>query len=282
MVRKLVVRGGVIAVTAAGVVIALGRDTPPARLVRRVGDDFGRRARHLRGQLRGVQYRVAGHHPDLDVSDDVLADRVRSSLGPLEKRLDIPHVHVMVEERVALLHGEAPTLEDAETIAEAVLDVPGIMAVESYVHVGLVRGDTRPSEGRHGEPSPALRRLLDAARDAGVTDRGARLAVRSVLGAFVDRLPAGELDHVLAHLPADVTAIAGPPRRTGKVPLRVRTVPQLVAAVTARGGVDPSHAEAITESVLGALRELVPEEARGIRAVLPSDLKKLWDSAVPV
>lgn len=281
MVRKFIVRGAGIGIVVVGVVAAVGKETLPGRLVRHVGNDVGRRTRHLQGQFRGVRYRVAGGHPDLDVPDDVLADRVRSSLGPLEKRLDVPRVHVMVEDRVVLLHGEVPTLIDADTIAEAALDVPGVMAVESYLHVGLTRGDTRPSEGRHGEASPALRRLLDAARDAGATERGATLAVRSVLGAFVDRLPTGELDHMLSHLPADVVAMAGPPHRRGEAPLRVRTVSEFVAAVTARGGVDPAHADAIAESVLGTLRELVPEEARDIRAVLPAELKRLWDSAVP-
>jgi uncharacterized protein (DUF2267 family) len=57
-------------------------------------------------------------------------------------------------------------------------------------------------------------------------------------------------------------------------------VPQLVVAV-ACAGVDAEHADAIAESVLGQLRELVPEEVVDVAAVLPDDLRRFWLSAVP-
>jgi len=278
MIRKNVVRVGGLAIGIVGVVAATGKETPPGRLVRRMGHEVGRRTRHARGMVTGLRYRMSGGHPDPDVPDDVLADRIRSTIGPLEKQLDVPRVHVMVEDRVAMLHGEVPTLVDADTIAEAVLDVPGVMAVESYLHVGLLAGDTRPSAGHHHEPSAALRHLLDAAGAAGATERGAPSAVRSVLSAFADRLPGNQLDHLLAHLPADVAELARAPHRRGRTPHKIRTVPELVAVATARGGIDPSHATAIATSVIGALRSLVPEEARDVRAVLPHELKEFWDS----
>ncbi|MFN8035331.1 MAG: DUF2267 domain-containing protein [Acidimicrobiia bacterium] len=281
MVRRTVVRVGGLAVGVAGVVLATSRSSLPGRVVGQAGAEVQRRVRHVRGRMRGVRYQFRGGHPDEHVSDDILADRIRSELGPLEKRLDVPRVHVMVEDRVALLHGEVPTIEDADTIAEAVLDVSGVMAVESYLHVGLAKGDTRPSEGHQAEASPALRRLLDAAVAGGAAERSSLAAVRSVLSAFADRLPGNQVDHLLSHLPADVVALAGPPRRRGRSASRVRTVPELVASATARGGVDPGHATVIAESIIGALRSLVPEEARDVRAVLPKELKEFWDTAVP-
>ena len=117
----------------------------------------------------GILYRLAGRKPDPDVADDVLADRIRSSLGPLEKRLDVPRVHVMVEDHVALLHGDVPDVCDAAAIEHAVMRVSGVDGVESHLHAGLLVGDTRPSEGaavpprstrcapywtRHGKPAP--------------------------------------------------------------------------------------------------------------------------------
>jgi len=49
--------------------------------------------------------------------------------------------------------------------------------------------------------------------------------------------------------------------------------------VTQRGHVDPARASAITEAVLGTLRQLVPEEAGDVASVLPRDLRELWIDA---
>jgi hypothetical protein len=92
--------------------------------------------------------RIAGRQPEPRVGDDVLADRIRSSLGPLRKRLDVPHVHVTVERHVVLLHGEVGTEADATAIERAVRQVSGVRGIESYLHIGLLDSDTRPSEGR--------------------------------------------------------------------------------------------------------------------------------------
>ena len=246
----------------------------------------GRRARYLRGRWHGVRYRLAGRQPDPWADDDVLADRVRSELGPIEKRLDVPHVHVLVNDHTATLHGEVPSWQTADRIVSSVSRVSGIQAVESHLHVGLGHGDTRPSEGHlHAGASHALRDLLDAAVRGGAPREQAVVSVRAVLSAFVDRIPLPERDHMLAHLPADVRPLATSLRRVGK-PSRVRTVPQLVADITARGtpggmGVAPDREALITESVLAALRRLVPEEADDIAAVLPSELRTFWNSVVP-
>lgn len=245
-----------------------------------------RRARYLRGRWQGVRYRLAGRRPDPWADDDVLADRVRSELGPLEKRLDVPRVHVRVHDHSASLHGDVQSLDVADRLAAAVMRVSGIFTVESYLHIGLGAGDTRPSEG-HLQPvaSHALRVLLDAATRGGASEDRALASVRAVLSAFVDRIPPDEREHVVSHLPADVRPLATPPRRMGEKP-RVRTVPELVADVTAQaasGGnsLAPGREALITESVLAALRGLVPEEADDIAAVLPSDLRAFWNAAVP-
>lgn len=245
----------------------------------------GRRARYLRGRWKGIRYRLAGRRPDPWAGDDVLADRVRSELGPLEKRLDVPRVHVQVDNHHASLHGDVPTWEAADRLVNAVLHVSGIHAVESYLHIGLTQGDSRPSEGRlHPGKSHALQALVDAAVHSGAPEDRALAAVRAVLSAFVDRVPLPERDHVLAHLPADVRPLATPPHRAGK-PSRVRTVPELVAGVTAQtepgNGAPRGHEVLITESVLATLRGLVPEESEDIAAVLPSELRAFWNAAVP-
>lgn len=127
----------------------LGRRNPHVKaLAGRAVGEVGRRLRYLSGRLEGLSYRIEGRHPDPNVVDNVLADRIRSKLGGLEKQRDLPHIHVMVEDHVALLHGEVSTREDADAIESAVALVSGVKDVHSHLHVGLIGGDTRPSEGR--------------------------------------------------------------------------------------------------------------------------------------
>ncbi|HLF40812.1 MAG TPA: DUF2267 domain-containing protein [Acidimicrobiia bacterium] len=225
-----------------------------------------------------MSYRLRRRHPDPGVADDVLADRVRSSLGPLVARLDLPHVNVMVEDHTALLHGDVATAEEGEEIERAVAAVSGVVGVESFLHVGLVSGDTRPSEGaRRRTPSEALRRLLAATTGAGVDEHQAPRVLRAVLSTFAERLPPGERKDLEAHLPADVRELTAAPRRLGEPSRRVRTVPELVARVASADGLPREHAESVIASVLNVLRELVPEEAGDISAALPKELRGLWE-----
>lgn len=271
---------GVMGVVALAGAIGLLRPGTRAHKAARHGLRVARRRlRYLGGQLQGAAYRHRGGAPDPDVADDVLADRIRSSLGPLEKRLDLPHVHVMVEDHVALLHGEVGTTADAQQIVSAVEAVSGVAAVESYLHVGLLRSDNRPSDGRVAyHPSDGRRRLQEAATAAGVGAGAATQVVRAVLANFADRLPASERDHVSAHLPEDVRSLFRPPWRTPSGPAP-RTVTQLVSRVGAEAsGLSPDQVEAVTAAVIRELRSLVPEEAAGVAAVLPAELRDLWEA----
>jgi uncharacterized protein (DUF2267 family) len=272
---KRLVRGAALAAGAIGTVAVTAPDTPIGRAARRLGSRLARDVRYAAASAPGLVYRLRGQQPDPNVSDDVLADRVRSSLGPLEKHLDLPHVHVMVDERVVILHGDVPSDEDAARLERAALRVSGVEGVESHLHVGLIAGDTRPSNhGAVSLPSVALDKLLEAARDAGAVHP--RLAVHAVLCGFADRLPDGERAQLLGQLPADVRALAGPPRRRGTAPRRIKTVPQLVAAINREDEIEPERAEAITRAVVTTLREVAPHEAHDVAAVLPAELRTLW------
>ncbi len=234
-----------------------------------------------RGQVQGLRYRFSGAGPDPDVDDRTLANRIRSSLGPLERRLDVPHVHVFVVGHLVMLHGAVGDESDAKAIEEAVLHVSGVHDLESYLHIGMVAGDTRPSEGGESAgPSGPMRSLLDAARTGGAGAHAGE-AVRATLATLADRLPDGERQHLLAHLPGDVRALVVAPRRHRTERL-ARTAPELVAIVVSEGrGVASDRAPMIVEGILGRLRTLVPEEAADIAAVLPDELREFWLHAVP-
>lgn len=271
---------GAAGAAAAGMAVMLRPGTRGSRLVRRELDHAGRQLRYLEGRLHGMGYRLSGRHPDVTVIDNVLADRIRSSLGKLEHRLDLPHIHVMVEHHVALLHGEVGSDDDAREIERAVAAVSGVVGVESYLHTGLTRGDTRPSAGRASHRrSAALTRLLTAAEEAGVDPAAAPAVVRWVLATFADRLPAGARAHVSSHLPADVRPLFTPPRRMlGAGTRPARTVHDLVGRIAGSTSELPAgRAEEVTTAVIRALHSVVPDDAMDVAAVLPAELRALWE-----
>jgi len=263
--------------TAAGMAVLLRPGSTANTCARRGLDHAVRRLRHLEGRLRGLDYRLSGRHPDPDVVDNVLADRIRSTLGRVERRLDLPHVHVMVERHVALLHGEVGSDDDAAEVERTVAAVPGVVGVESYLHPPLTRGDTRPSAGRVVHPpSPALVRLVEAAEGAGVPATASRAVIRGILATFADRLPPAQRAHMSGHLPPDVRPLLTPPRRiAGARP--PRTVHDLVGRIVGTTAELPlERAEQVTAAVIGVLAELVPDDAGDVAAVLPPDLRALW------
>lgn len=273
-----VTRGVVTGAAAVGAVLLFRPGSPGNRWLRQQLAHLGRRLSHLQGRVRGASYRLSGRRPDPTVTDGVVADRVRSVLGRVERRLDVPRVHVMVEQHVALLHGDVGREADATEIEQVVARVPGVKGVESYLHVGLTRGETRPSEGRAVHPaSTALHRLLGAAEAAGVGPEVAPVVVRGILATFADRVPDGERAHLLSHLPADVRPLVTPPRRiAGTRP--PRTVHDLVGRIVmTTEGLSLERAEEVTAAVVHELRRLVPEETGGVAAVLPPELRHLWE-----
>ena len=278
MNRKSVV--GVLGVVALATGITAFKTVVGRRLSRRLVRTVTRAVRYESGRLAGMRYRMSGRHPDPAVSDRVLADRIRSMLGPLEHRLDIPRLHVSVEDHEVVLDGDVVSDGHAKTIIQAVQVVPGVQEVTSHLHVGLAPSDRRPSEGyEHRASSTALTSVLAAAERAGAPEGSERACARSVLSTFVALLPEGERRHILAHLPTDVSVLVEPLRPRWAVHRRTRRLDEFTVA--ALPNVEPARREAIVESVVGALHELVPEESVDVAAVLPRLLRPLWKTAAP-
>jgi uncharacterized protein (DUF2267 family) len=208
------------------------------------------------------------------VDDATLADRVRSELGALERSLDVPHVHVMVERHIALLHGEVPSVAAGDAIVRRVLAVDGVRGVQSHLHVGLLASDTRPSEAAT-EASSAARQLVDAALRAGGGEATAPLATRAVLGTFAEMLPARAVARIRSHLPADAAALLAPPTRAGVVP-PISSLTDLYASVRAIDAFPPTRVPWVVDGVLTALRRIVPDDARAVAEDLPDDVRRVW------
>ena len=84
-------------------------------------------------QSKGLAYRAMRRHPSTTVDDSVLADRIRSTIGPLEKQLHNARINVTVEHGIAILHGDIGSREDALQIEEAVRDVAGVRDIRSHL-----------------------------------------------------------------------------------------------------------------------------------------------------
>jgi osmotically-inducible protein OsmY len=89
-----------------------------------------RRSAH---QAKGMAYRAMRRHPSTRVDDSVLADRIRSTIGPLEKQLHNSRINVTVENGIAILHGDIESREDVTQIEEAVRGVAGVCAIRSHL-----------------------------------------------------------------------------------------------------------------------------------------------------
>lgn len=269
---RSVVRLGVL---AGGVGVLAWRRRPELRaLAARAQRCWRRELHHTEGRAEGWLYRMGTGGPDPDVSDDVLAERVRATLGPLVRSLDLPHVHVLVERRVALLHGDVGSDADRRVIEAAAAAVAGVAGVESHLHVGLLPGDTRPSAGH--QPSSGLTALVAVATHHGGGQATAEVATRAALSTFASLLPEPQLERLRSHLAADVAALLRPPRRLG-TPRYVQTAEQLAAAVAGTGVTSRAHAVVLLEHLLPALRAQAPGEAEAVARVLPPDLRSLWE-----
>jgi uncharacterized protein (DUF2267 family) len=272
----VIVSAGAVAAATVLLLLTGKRRSRVRRLLRQVGHRRVRAVRHLVGRWQGVRYRLKRRSPDPGVGDLVLADRIRSTIGPLERRLDVPRVHVMVKDHVALLHGEVDSPDQIDVIEHAVCKVSGVRSVESYLRIGLAPGDTRPSAGGQAR-SGASRRLLAAAQAAGAPEDRAPAAVRAVLAGLAAQLPPREFERVRAHLPADVRCLLELPRRRGGMHAPPSPA-RILGAVTADGG-GPDTAQQVVAAVLGELKRLVPGEVAGVAAVLPAELRTVWEAA---
>jgi uncharacterized protein (DUF2267 family) len=276
-VERLAISAGSAVAGAVRVVLRAVASLPGAGdLFERLGGGASREDVHI--DLRTIDEVMP---PDLasDVDDSVLVDRVRTALGPLEERLDIPRVNVMVEGHVVDLRGIVPNREAVNEIEALVYAIAGVVGLESHLNVGQDPGETKPSTGRrHKQSTRMLQNFEQVARDAGVTEADAQVAVRAVLRTFLERLPAGERDQVLTHLTADTRQLIGvvPDRSPAG---SVRTRAELVGLVAVDARLEPVRAEEVMLAVLGSLQHAVPEEVKDIAATLPEQLEQLWREA---
>lgn len=271
--RQLLRAAGLVA-GVIGTVAATSSDTWFGRQARALGRRLERDVRYAVAAAPGILYRLSGRRPDPDVADDVLADRIRSSLGPLERRLDVPRVHVTVQDHRAILHGDVATRAQAEAIEAHVAKVSGVRAVTSHLHVGLTAGETTPSGHAPPPPSHQLRALRAAAAGAGATDPDA--AIGGVLAAFLARIPTDEADQVRTHLPLDVRRLLGPPRAPSPGARPARTAEELLGPLVEANVLDEDTAEPVARAICAELARLVPEEVADVAAVLPADLRAWW------
>jgi uncharacterized protein (DUF2267 family) len=273
------VQGAMLGAGVIGTAVAASQDRGVGRWLRRAARRVGSDARYVAAAVPGFTYRITGEHPDPDVSDEVIAERVRARLGQITTHLGVPPIQAHVLERVALLEGALPRERDARRLERVALSVPGVQGVESHLHEDRTvrRGEAAASITL---PSLALAELCEAAGDAGARDE--RAAVHAVLCAFTDRLPDTARGELAFHLPADVRALIAPPRRRGAHLDPPQTVADLVLAVLAADTVRPSiaveDAEGVTAAVIGTLRRLVPEATVAMLDALPRELADLWSA----
>jgi CBS domain-containing protein/uncharacterized protein (DUF2267 family) len=215
-------------------------------------------------------------HP-LWVDDGIVADRVRSEIGPLVKRLDQPHVHVMSVGGVVSLHGEVTDEGARAAIEHATRRVHGVTRIESHLRVGLGPGDSLPSAGRRAQISPLLQRLQHVARECGfllVTEE--RHALRAALGVFAARLPYAARRRYLQHLPTDVRHLATPLAWIGSDVTSINTRHDLTQVVALAAPTDRCAAQRLLSGILPILREHAPGDTDVVADALPPELREWW------
>ena len=213
-----------------------------------------------------------------NTSDDgLVADRIRSELGPLLKSLDQPHVHVMVSGGIAVLHGDVTDLAAGAAIEARVLATPGVRSVQSHLHVGLLPSDTVPSTGHAHERSPLLVELEHIVADCGFwSATEARRTLSGLLGVYSQRLGFEARRRFLDHLPADVRRLAQPPRWLSDDLSTVRREHDFAQTVAIATGTDKVQADQLVRRVLPVLRRHAPGDSSIIALALPPELRAIW------
>lgn len=116
---------------------AKARDMIAGR-VRRTVRATEQKSRYLAGKASGIRHRaaegIARDNGDSEYVDDVtLADKIRSQA--LGGRWDAKRVIINVEDGVVALRGEVDTPDDIKRIERVVSEMPGVMGVESLLHI---------------------------------------------------------------------------------------------------------------------------------------------------
>jgi hypothetical protein len=139
---------------------ALARDQF-IRGVNRAGR-FGRAAaRDIANRATGIRSMGAGRQPRV-ISDDVLRDRVKTTLGRVVSHPGA--VHVMVERGIVRLDG-AVLADELKPLFEAITGVDGVREIDNRLLVSE-HGDHIP--GLQGKGTPPRRRVRHLVRAPGV------------------------------------------------------------------------------------------------------------------
>lgn len=216
-------------------------------------------------------------HRPLWEDDGVLADRVRSELGPVLKRLDQPRVHVLASQGVVTLHGDVTDAPAKVAIEAAARHVVGVTSLHSHLSIGLQAGEMTPSAGHLHERSPLLRQLEHAARSCGyLTDTEGRYVLRAVLGVFSARLPDPQRRRFLDHLPDDVRRLALPAHWLTADVRTIASEHDLAQTAAVAMHADRSHADRLLHHVLPVVRDHAPEDAETIAESLSPELRAMW------
>jgi BON domain len=218
-----------------------------------------------------------------ELTNQDLADQVRSQLGQLIHALDLPRIHVMAEDQTILLHGEVGSESDRDRILNYVRFIPGVESIESHMSVGLLPSDTRPSEGKSegkSARSPMYKELEGHLVDAGVIGTSARPAMIGILLSILDLIPDQEREHLMGHFPADVKVLVSPWIGV-REPITVRTPLELEIAAAFRGGTSVQDASSFVKAYIETLRKFVPEEDQDVQATLNNQLRAYWAAQDP-
>ena len=210
-------------------------------------------------------------------TDLTIGDRVRSSLGPLLKKLDQPRVHVMVVDGVATLHGDVTNGAARAEIKSCTQRVPGVCGVRSHLFVGPLESDTLPSGGRSHRRSRLSIELNDAAHACGFwSEAAAKRALAGLLGVFALRLEPSRRRVFTEHLPRDVRPLAEPPAWLDDDMRLIRREHDFAQIVALAICTDVEHADRFLRRVLPVLRRHAPQDAHLIGSGLPPQLHAIW------
>jgi BON domain len=105
------------------------------RLIRRTGTKLEREGRGLLAQFEGRVERLSHPLPeDMEPDDGKLKDRIESEVFS-SGRFQKGRINIGVVDSVVELRGRLGTIEEIREFEEAVARVPGVVAIESLLHL---------------------------------------------------------------------------------------------------------------------------------------------------